>query len=181
MKQCVLTLTIGVAAGLALSSCGGSSPAAPGPNPSPVPTATPVPVASPTPTPLSSIDSSTACGAPLQPFIQRCDFVRKRSPQYYSQVLAAIATLRKEKPALFEYSGPNQKDIHVIRRDGYMTGVTKILARDYNLCAIWPLDGYPANEFNVKADNSYSETWNILNSWGLVWWNLEAQCSPSVF
>ena len=176
MKQAVLCIVL--LAGLISSSCGGSSsPAGPGPQATPTPSNKPTPAPTPTPEP-----AGLSCTVPPIPDPGPClIFQKAKKPNFLSEVIGAIDTLKKERKDLFTYSGKDGKIVTVTNPNQYYKGVVKILERDFGLCAAYKVDGLPRDEISVKNSNDFSEQYDILTGTGQVWWSWTVTCRPPVF
>lgn len=164
---------VAVAAAVA-SSCGGpSSPVAPSRPSTPTPPS-PTTISTPTPQanacPLGAGDASAACAEGL--------------PQLATAVEAAIDTLVRERPELFNTSEevtPNTGQYRVLDPDAYLDGLVTRL-RSQGLCAERLLLN-PEN-IVVKGSNQFSEEWDVLTSSRFVRrgrYAYKATCTPAAF
>jgi hypothetical protein len=112
------------------------------------------------------------CGGPEGPAgVFGC--CQEQSTTHFSDAVdAAIATILRERPDLF--NGDSPKDA-----DAYVQGVAQILERDFGLCAA---QGGPDDEVAVKNSNSFSEQYDILFGSGHVrYGGYTVTCSPARF
>jgi len=137
-------LLVGLA--LSLQVCGGggkSTPADPGPVPAPTPTPTPEPVADP---PLSASCAKLGPGVPDGE--ARCT---TEAPDFRGQLQEAIEIVKTEHPEIFD--GNN------VRNAGaYIVELIRVMDRR-DLCA-----AFDGEEIGVKANDSYSEHYDVLTS-----------------
>lgn len=143
----LLSLSLLIGAALSLQVCGGGSspntPSSPGvPIPTPAPTPTP-PLADP---PLSASCAKLGLGVPENQ--ARCTV---DNPDFLGQLDVAIQILQSEQPEIFE-------GISVVNVGAYIVGLIRVMDRD-GLCA-----AYDGEEMNIKANNDYSEHYDVLTS-----------------
>lgn len=173
-RQPCLPGALALLAALALLSCGGGSP-----SPS-SPAATPVPAASATPG--TGVGASCRLGAGST--AAACQRSASRLADY---VLAAMDELVRERPQLFD---PNDEaapagsgNYRVLDKEAYLDGlVAKLQAA--GLCAQRDPDDASYEQLQVKSENGFSESFDVLLGAGYVWHNgasYRATCVPASF
>jgi hypothetical protein len=167
-------------AGLALAcawfvSCGGSSPA----NPNPTPNPTPTPQPTPTPTPNPGSIGAYACTLPPSsnpsaqvPGPDACPELKARLSV---QVNAAIDTVQREHPELFNFNDLAGSSPRVLDQKKYLQFVAEDLVKN-GVCTV-----IEKEEIAVKNTNDFNEQWNVYAAAGFVRRRYVTTCSPSWF
>ena len=172
-------LAVAVTAGLLALSCGGGgSPATPTPS---TPIATPTPA--PTPTPGGGVGQSS-CRLGNGDVNADCD---KASSKLVDFVLTAMDELVREKPQLFDLKDEavpaGVGNYKVVDREGYLNGMV-VKLQGYGMCAQRdPGDG-SYQQIQVKNENGFSETFDVMTGSGYVWHNgntYRRTCTPAEF
>ncbi len=175
MRKLVRVALVAVMALPLLTSCGGSTPAAPTPTPTPTPTLTPVP----TPTPLA-LSVIPPCPLPASnPSNPDC---QDKPGKFTAAVFAAQGRVEKLRPDLFNFADVNGgyavKDVKA-----YQTAVVAALG-EAGLCGKVDAEG----EIAVKTSNNYNEQWLVVShaGWGqpiskYVTHKYKGECVPATF
>jgi hypothetical protein len=139
--------------------------------------ATPTPVVSATPVP-DSASAASSCPLGTGDVTAACS---KTSPKLTAAVEAAIDTLVRQKPALFntsEEQGGGQ--YRVLDEEAYLDGLVANL-RAAGLCAERSLD---RERVVVKSTNAFSEEWDVLSAQGFIRrtsYAYQQSCEPASF
>jgi hypothetical protein len=148
----------------------------PTPKPTPVPTPTPsTPAPTPTPDPGTP---AASCSLPASnPASPVCT---DESPQFLSQMEAAIDGVIANHPEYFDFNDKKCDDCYYVRNvDGYLKGVVNQLTNKQGVCA-----HYDGEEMAAKNSNKFSEQWDILLASGHIRRGPGAYrgvCRPAVF
>jgi hypothetical protein len=170
----VFLVTAAVAAMLTAASCGGggSSPGSP---------SAPIAVA-PEPTPPPGDGGTSARACPIGKGDPAAD-CSKRSPRLLAAMDAALDTLVRDRPELFnrqEEEGAGTGQYRVLDQERYVDGLIANL-RTAGLCAERALD---SERVVVKSTNDFSEEWDALTSRGFIRRgppSYQRTCEPAAF
>lgn len=164
-------LSLAMAAGLWLGSCGGSA----GPTQPTSPTAPPTSPAATT-SPTTTVAAS-ACTLGKGDVNAQCT---KRSPVFLSDVEAAQDKLVRERPDIFNLNDSNAGGAYkVVKADDYLNGVTKNL-QAAGFCAARSV----FDTIQIKNSDDFSEEYDILVSTGYMHrgaGSYQKSCSPAAF
>lgn len=162
-----------VAAVVATSCGGGSSPVAPG---------SPPPAPQPTPTPVGDEGGASASNCPIGKGSVSAP-CQRQSPQLLDAVEAAMDRLVRERPEIFnrqEEAGEGTGQYRVLAPDDYLDGLVANL-RAAGLCAERTLD---RERIVAKSTNASSEEWDVLTSKGFIRrgrYSYVHTCTPASF
>ena len=164
-----------VVAALAASCGGGGSPSTP---------STPTPTAQPTPTPPTGGGGvgSTSCSLGSGSVGAACS---KSSGRLVDAIFAAQDLLMQQKPQIFDktqVAGAGTAQYLVLDKEAYLNGLVANLAAAGN-CAQRDPDDYNYERIQVKNDNGFSETYDVLTGAGFMRRSgmYYETCSPAAF
>jgi len=164
-------------AAFVMASCGG------GGSPSgSTPSTTPAPQPTPTTPPASSNPGATGC--PLGEGSADTDCA-KASSRLADALVSAVDQLVKAKPEIFDKTdeaGAGTGQYRVLEKEAYLNGlVANLTAAGY--CAQRDPDDYAYERLQVKSENGFSETFDVLTSSGFVRraGSYLETCSPASF
>ena len=148
-----------VLAALVLSSCGGAPPSG----------STPPTTIAPTPSPTVSTGGpgAAACSLGLGSPSASCD---KRASKLVGAVTRAIDELVAQQPALFnraEEAGAGTGQFRVLDKQAYLEGVVAHLTAS-GYCAQRDPDDYGQERLQVKSENGFSESFDVLTAAGFI-------------
>jgi hypothetical protein len=142
-------------------SCGGGSPSGP------TPPATPTPQPTATPPTGGGTGSATACKLGNGSADTDC---AKTSSRLTDAVLWAQDAIVQQKPQIFDKSRevvPESGQYFVLDEEAYLDGlVSNLVAAGY--CAQRDPDDYAYERLQVKNENGFSESFDVLSSQGFV-------------
>jgi hypothetical protein len=148
-----------VLAALSVWSCGGSAPSG----------STPPTILAPTPAPTAPTAAvgATSCSLGTGSRSAAC---AKGASRLLGAVKHAIDELVAEQPALFdttEEAGPGTGQYRVLDAQAYLDGVVaKLTTAGY--CAQLDPDDHRQERVQVKSDNAFSETFDVLTAAGYI-------------
>ncbi len=152
-------------------SCAGGSPAGSTP-PGSVPTPTPTPATGVQSCRLGAGSTQASCG--------------KQTSRLADSILTAMDKLVADKPQVFDTKDANPKgteNYRVLDKEAYLNGMVAYL-QSAGLCAQRDPDDYMYEQIQVKDDNSFSETFDVLLGDGYMWHNgasYRFTCNPASF
>jgi hypothetical protein len=160
-------------AAIQAASCSGGSPSNPTPT-SPTPT----------PTPAAGGTSGQSCRLGPGSTTATCG---KQSSRLTDYVMAAMEQLLRQKPEIFDRNDEAPPagwgNYRVLDKEAYLDGmVANLLAA--GLCAQRDPDDYNYEQLQVKNQNDFSETFDVLLGAGYMWHNgasYRATCVPASF
>jgi len=172
MQTSRILVLVGLVVILAACSSNSDSPTVVQATPTPTPAPTPEPT--PTPVPVGcSVPDNPDCGGPEGPKgVFGC--CREEVDVLGYDVEAALAAVQTERPDLFRGGEGRVSDIA-----GLTEAVCEILEANFPLCC---KPGRPEDEIGVKADNSFSEQYDIVFGSGFLRNNgYTVTCRPARF
>jgi len=176
-RNCFSVVVFAAFAALVMASCGG------GGSPSgSTPSTTPAPQPTPTTPPASS--NPGAAGCPLGEGSAHADCA-KASSRLVDALVNAMDQLVKAKPETFDKTdeaGVGTGQYRVLEKEAYLNGlVANLTAAGY--CAQRDPDDYAHERLQVKSENGFSETFDVLTSGGFMRraGSYLETCSPASF
>jgi hypothetical protein len=147
-------------AAFVISSCGGGSPSGSTPATTTAPQPTPTP-------PLCGNPSAASC--PLGDGSPSAD-CGKASSRLVDAVVNALDQLVKQKPEIFdktEEAGVGTGQYQVLDKEAYLNGLIANLSAE-GYCAQRDPDDYTYERIQVKNENGFSETFDVLTGGGFM-------------